>query len=490
MTELFDWIRSHDVLLTWLAVGSVVMFFGSLLLVPWIVVRIPADYFAESARGHRRWEQFPRPLRWLLTLGKNALGIVFVVAGLAMLLLPGQGLLTIVFGLLLLDFPGKFQLERWLITWRPVRRSVDYLRERAGRDPLIIDHEGEAETGEARADSDRVAAEQDEGDAEQDQRDTESPAAVPPPEKTSPATSPHVLRGRLLIVVAAAMWSTSGFFAKSTVFDSWPLEDDGPIPVRGTMLAFWRAVFAGLVILPFMRRPCWRLGLVPMSISFLLMNMTYLPAMTLTTAANAIWLQNTAPIWVYLFGALVLRDRIGPRDWLLLLLCMSGVGVILGFETSANGAAGTSLKGVGLGVLSGLFYAGILISLRGLRSVNSAWLMVVCHGVTAAALLPMMLSWKIMPEGQQWAYLIALGVFQMGVPYLLFAQGLRDVVGHEAVGLVLLEPVLVPVWVWVAYHGTASYDRPDWWTLVGAALILSGLLVRYFGVIRSRAAGR
>ena len=299
----------------------------------------------------------------------------------------------------------------------------------------------------------------------------------------------RALRGRILIVVAAAMWSTSGLFAKSTVFDDWPLESAGPIPVRGTLLAFWRAIFAGAVIVPFIRRPQLHLGMVAMSASFLLMNMTYLPAVTLTTAANAVWLQNTAPIWVYLFGAVVLRDRIAGRDWLLLLFGMLGVAVILGFEMATHTAQGsTSLKGVTLGVLSGVFYAGIVISLRGLRTVNSAWLMVVCHGVTAAALLPFVLAWDIWPSGGQWAYLAALGVFQLGLSYLLFATGVKDVAGHEAVGLVMLEPVLVPVWVWLAYQGTAGYDPPAWWTLVGAALILTGLVVRYLGAARALAA--
>lgn len=301
------------------------------------------------------------------------------------------------------------------------------------------------------------------------------------------AAKPHALRGRIMIVVAAAMWSTSGIFAKSTIFDDWPLENDGPIPVRGTLLAFWRAIFAGLCIVPFIRRPQFHIGMVAMAGSFLLMNMTYLPAVTLTTAANAIWLQNTAPIWVYLFGAVVLRDSIAVRDWWLLAFGMAGVAVILSFEMASHAAAGsTSLKGAALGVMSGVFYAGIVISLRGLRAVNSAWLMVVCHGVTAAALLPFVLSWDIWPVGEQWLYLAAFGVFQMGLPYLLFAQGVREVAGHEAVGLVMLEPVLVPVWVWLAFHGTPGYDPPAWWTLLGAALILTGLLVRYWAIARRR----
>lgn len=141
MTEIIDWLKTNDVLAWWLFVASLVMFVGSLLAVPWAVVRIPADYFAERRRGHRRWETLAWPLRWLLIGVKNLLGLGVFAAGVVMLFVPGQGILTMAVGILLLDFPGKFRVERWIVTRGPVRRSIDYLRRRAGRDPLIIDHE-------------------------------------------------------------------------------------------------------------------------------------------------------------------------------------------------------------------------------------------------------------------------------------------------------------------------------------------------------------
>src|SRR6267378_2637775 len=88
--------------------------------------------------------------------------------------------------------------------------------------------------------------------------------------------------GRLWVVLAAVMWSSSGLFAKSPVFHDWPPE------VRGALLAFWRAAFAGLLVLPAVRRPRWSPKLLPMALAFTCMNVTYLSAMALTTAANAI----------------------------------------------------------------------------------------------------------------------------------------------------------------------------------------------------------
>ena len=78
-------------------------------------------------------------LRIVLLLGKNILGCILIVMGLAMLVLPGQGLLTILIGTLLLDFPGKFKFERWLISRKPILRTSNWLRKKAHKAPLWLD---------------------------------------------------------------------------------------------------------------------------------------------------------------------------------------------------------------------------------------------------------------------------------------------------------------------------------------------------------------
>ena len=282
------------------------------------------------------------------------------------------------------------------------------------------------------------------------------------------------LQGRLLILVAAVLWSTSGLFAKSPLFDHWPIESEGGLAVRGPLLAFWRAAFATLVLLPLVRRPRWTFKLVLPIIAFAAMNVTFLTALTHTTAANAIWLQHTAPVWVFSFGVCFLGEKVQPRDGWLLGFALAGVGLILYFELQ-----GQSFIGVVYGLLAGATYAAVVLSLRWLRDEDPAWLVAVNHGVTAVLLLPFVLFMSLWPNGQQALVLAGFGVLQMGIPYWLFARGLRSVPGHEASGIVLLEPVLVPVWVYLAWHGEASYRPPSWWTLLGGVLILAGLLVRY-----------
>jgi drug/metabolite transporter (DMT)-like permease len=274
------------------------------------------------------------------------------------------------------------------------------------------------------------------------------------------------LRGRLLIVAAAVMWSTSGFFAKSPLFDGWD----------GATLAFWRAIFASCVLLPLVRRVSWNWQMIPMTLIFAAMNVTFLNAMVTTTAANAIWLQHTAPAWVFLFAVVWLKERVTWPDWRLLIFIVLGVGTILCGENLPGTATDTSPMGVIYGVVAGLTYAGVVISLRWLRAEDAAWLVALNHIVTAAVLAPYILTRPSLPAGEQWFYLIGLGVFQMGLPYLLFARGLRSIAGHEATGIVLLEPLLVPVWAWLAWQ-----EIPAWWTFVGGGLILAGLVWRYLG---------
>lgn len=135
---MLDWLQEHGVLLTWLTAASVVMFFASLLIAPAIAIRIPADYFAHDRRPPSAFAHRHPVIRVLFHVAKNVLGVVFVLAGLAMLVLPGQGILTILLGFLLLDFPGKYRFERWLLSRRRLLRAVNWLRRRYGRTPLRI----------------------------------------------------------------------------------------------------------------------------------------------------------------------------------------------------------------------------------------------------------------------------------------------------------------------------------------------------------------
>lgn len=134
-----NFFSEHPTLFGWLAILSALIFVVSLAVAPWIVVRIPVDYFARRDRPASRWSQRHPLQRWTVWVVRNLLGILLVLAGMAMLVLPGQGVLTIVAGLLMMDFPGKYRLERRVIRTRPVLRSLNWLRKKNGAEPLQVD---------------------------------------------------------------------------------------------------------------------------------------------------------------------------------------------------------------------------------------------------------------------------------------------------------------------------------------------------------------
>ncbi len=185
------------------------------------------------------------------------------------------------------------------------------------------------------------------------------------------------LAGRLTMLLVALLWSTSGLFAKAPIFDAWPEA------YRGSLLAFWRSACAALVLLPTIRRPRYRTYLIPLTICFALMNVTYLTSMTRSTAANAIWLQNMAPWWVFLLSVLLFHEPVVRRDLIPLAFAMLGVGTILSFEIRGQAPFGAIC-----GAASGVFYAAVVVLMRQLRSENSSWIVALSHTVTAAVLLP------------------------------------------------------------------------------------------------------
>ena len=286
--------------------------------------------------------------------------------------------------------------------------------------------------------------------------------------------------GRMQIVLAAVLWSTSGFFAKAPWFDGWP-ED-----IRGIMLAFWRSGFAALILVPMIRRPTWQWPMLPMMLCFALMVWSFMSAMVHGSAANAIWLQYLAPGWVLIGGMLMLRERVTSADVRMILFCLSGVLLILSMEMWS----GSNLWATSMGVLSGISFAGVMLAMRQMRGVDAAWLITLNHSATVLLLLPWVWSSSAQVPVSSYVALGLFGVFQMSLPYVLFARGLRDTPSAEASVLTLIEPILVPLWVFLAWSHHPSYVAPRWWAWAGGGLILMGLLNRYLPPLVLRIAQR
>lgn len=131
-------ISFDETLLGWLFAGSLLLFIATLILIPILVARIPEDYFCHRRRHTTIVSHWPMPFRILFAVSRTVLGIGLVLAGVAMLVLPGQGLLTILIGLSLMNFPGKYRLEKALVRQPPILRGLNWLRARSGRPPLLV----------------------------------------------------------------------------------------------------------------------------------------------------------------------------------------------------------------------------------------------------------------------------------------------------------------------------------------------------------------
>lgn len=136
--DLITWIESHEVLVWSLGVSSVVMFFGTLLVIPILVARIPADYFTRKQRPEDSFLARYPMLRLFGLIIKNIFGFIFLLAGILMLVLPGQGILTMLIGISLMNFPGKRQLELKIIRQPTVYRAINWMRAKAHKPPLQL----------------------------------------------------------------------------------------------------------------------------------------------------------------------------------------------------------------------------------------------------------------------------------------------------------------------------------------------------------------
>lgn len=279
----------------------------------------------------------------------------------------------------------------------------------------------------------------------------------------SPQVTGH-RSGVLLVLAAVVLWSGGGLGMKSPAIVAIPLEERGPV------LACFRVLFAAFCLLPFVRwrRMRWSWGLAPLLLSFAAMNVTYVSAVTRTTAAAAIFLQCTSTFWVFAFSTLILRERSDRAGIAGLVLALLGISLIV-----AESWRGEFFLGNLLGLASGVAYAGVVLSLRGLRSEDAAGLVFLAHACSGLLFLPGAagMASSLMPI--QWGWIAALGCLQMALPYFLFARGIRQVTAQDAVLIGLLEPLLNPLLVWLFWGEVV--DRA---TILGGCLILAGLLVR------------
>ena len=264
-------------------------------------------------------------------------------------------------------------------------------------------------------------------------------------------------RGRLLVISAAILWSLAGVFIK--LLDLHPLT-----------IVFYRSLFAALVFVPFLKRAdfCLRPPILVSVLSYTAAISAFVSANKLTTAANAIVLQYTAPVFVFLLARLALGQKISRLNGVALLMSMFGVAII-----SFDSAGEPEMAGVLTALSSGVFFAIYMVNLEKTKNVSLVYLTAINNLACALLLLPVVKSQLALSANQAWV-LAVMGALQLGVPYFLFSKGLRTVSLQEASLIALLEPVLNPLWVALTVG-----EIPSFATLAGGGMIVAALAARY-----------
>jgi drug/metabolite transporter, DME family len=275
--------------------------------------------------------------------------------------------------------------------------------------------------------------------------------------------SPPALRYRALLLAAATLFSTGGAAIKWMTLAGW-------------QIACFRSGVAAavlLLVLPEARR-AWHWRIVPVAAAYAATLISFVLANRLTTSADAIFLQFTAPFYLFLLGPWLLREPVRRSDLVYMAALAAGMALIFVGSEAAAATAPDPHRGNLIAAASGLFYAFLLLGLRWLarRKDGGATVATVALGNLLACLasLPLALPVRTV-AGHDIAVILYLGVFQIGLAYLCLTRGMAHVPAFEASTLLAVEPALNPVWTWLV-HG----ERPGAWPLAGGALILGATL--------------
>ncbi len=267
-----------------------------------------------------------------------------------------------------------------------------------------------------------------------------------------------------LLLGAALCWSLAGVLFK---YVAW----------SGLAASAGRGFFAAAFLLAVSWRSLrftWSPVQVGAAVAYAACTVLFALANKLTTAANAILLQYTAPVWVALLGAWFLREHPTRGDWITIAATLGGLGLFL-----YDGLQLGQLAGVLVALASGLGFAVMTILMRRQKDGSALESIILGNLLGVAVGLPALSHAPALPAGG-WIALLLLGVVQLGLSYLLYSRAIKHVTALEAVLIPVLEPVLNPLWVMLTVG-----ERPSSVALLGGVIVLGAVTLRAIVSIRS-----
>jgi drug/metabolite transporter (DMT)-like permease len=254
---------------------------------------------------------------------------------------------------------------------------------------------------------------------------------------------------------AGVLWSMGGLLIK---WVEW-----NPLAIAGG-----RSAIACLLLLAVLRRPklTWSGTQLGCALAYSATVILFVAANKLTTAANAILLQYTAPVYTAVLGARFLGERVTRGDWVSISFVLLGVTLFFLDHLSFGGLTGNLLA-----LTSGLTFALLAILLR--KQKDGSGLESVLMGNLITALIGLPFMFQGLPGGRTWLGLLLLGVFQLGLSYIIYTAALKRISALEGILIASIEPILNPLWVFLALGET-----PGPWALIGGIIVFSAITGR------------
>jgi drug/metabolite transporter (DMT)-like permease len=272
----------------------------------------------------------------------------------------------------------------------------------------------------------------------------------------------------LYVFAAAVLWSTGGLFIKATELSAYEL-------------SFGRSLLAALTVAYFTRREGFRVNSVTVVAAALYaaLLLLFVMATKLTTAANAIFLQYTAPVYVLIFEPLIFKEKYRRADFLVVAACVAGIALFFVGRLRPE-----EMQGNLLALVSGLCFAAFMLLIRLPRAgrVNRASSIIYGNLLLAALCAPSFFGgWhKVTPSDL--GVIVFLGVIQIGLAYTLFTRGIGRGVRSLDAGLVAyVEPLSNPIWVYL-FLG----ERPSAWAMLGGSIIIAAVAAHTIAQARSK----
>lgn len=260
----------------------------------------------------------------------------------------------------------------------------------------------------------------------------------------------------LMLALAAALWSIGGLLIK--------LVNAHPMAIAGI-----RSAISGLFVLAYVKKPkfTWSFPQIAAAVAYALTVITFVSANKYTTAANAILLQYTAPIYVAIFSGWLLKEKPLLLDWLAIFAVFGGMALFFMEDIDSRGLLGNILA-----IISGVGFGLFPVFMRMQKDGSPIESVLLGNALTAVVGIPFLFV-SAPKTGTEWIYLVVLGAVQLGIPYILYSKAIRYATAIEASLVTVVEPILNPVWVLIFLN-----EKPGILAILGGLIVVGAVTIR------------